>query len=571
MAMIVHNNMEGIRTLNLLNKNNSQMAKDLKKISTGMKITSAGDDSSAYAISERMRVRIRGLEQCSQNVSTGRNMLSVAAQAVGQQVDILGKLRETALKASDDTYAQKDRDILVREADQLFDQLEHIAQETSYNGVNLLNRTSSKIVEVTETQNVFAPFDPMQPATRNTKIGNLFPSSPYELARGWDRNHGETLYGYCNSGTTVTLDFSSAASGTNIPDDFDLQGFSCLCTACCQFVSIVFTAERDLGTGELQNSSYSYTRNGTDDSMDVSQCRQYIIGINGANTAQDIEKAVYDGIIQANGGNTLIGKHDLRIGYDSSTGKVFIKQSQIRQDSDPLSDYEIMPGVRIGSLLPMFFEGTKGMKTDVNVVASTLSARYVYDDLTIQSDTKASQSTKIRLWNTTLDALFPPADTDFSLEPDDADYPAAFNEADYPDPNEHPDRYEGYTGTALQKKQQLWRDTVWSLTKAGAKQTGECLRTRQGAQDFLDDLDQALKYCLSVGTSLGSQMMRMQISDANIMVNHENTTAAESTIRDADMAKEMVSFTKSNILLSSSQAMLSHANQDAGNVLSLLQ
>ena len=562
--MVIKTNMSAVRTLNLLNANQSNLTKDLQKVSSGQRINSAGDDVSGYGISERMRNRIRGLEQCSRNVRTGYNMLSVAAQAVEQQVNILGKMREIALKASDDTYTQKDRDILAGEADQLFDQLEHIAQETNYNGINLLNRSTRDEITLTKTYeaNSFADFDPLHPAQRNTAIGNIFPtgSSTERLAAAaWGSNYSEYLSGYSPTSSTtastppsVTLDFANALSGHTI-DDFNLQGFSVLCSQCTQFVSIVFSTERDLGTGERQDPVTT--------DPDLLKCRQYIIGINGAETADDLANAVYDGITAANReyGDTgsdvnVIGEHDVTI--SRSGNAVSITQYEYAHP------YFVMP---------VFYEGTKGVNytttgTTTQVIAQGL---HPWEDCYIQSDTKASQATKIRLWNTTLDAMFPPKNSDFLLDPEE--YPTVFNEADYPDPDEFPDHYTGYTGTKLQKKQQLWRDTVYALTKKGAQQSGDCMRTRQGAQDFLADLDQALNYCLNVSTSFGSQMMRMRISEDNITMNHENTTASESTIRDADMAKAMTSYTKNNILLQAAQSMLSQANQNSSTVMALLQ
>ena len=65
MAMVVKNNMSAVSTLNTLNKNSAALAKSLQKVSSGMKINSAADDASGYAISERMRVQIRGLDQAN--------------------------------------------------------------------------------------------------------------------------------------------------------------------------------------------------------------------------------------------------------------------------------------------------------------------------------------------------------------------------------------------------------------------------------------------------------------------------------------------------------------------------
>ena len=75
--MVVKNNMTAINTLNTLNKNSSALSKSLQKVSSGMKINSAADDASGYAISERMRVQIRSLDQANQNTSTASIWLTV--------------------------------------------------------------------------------------------------------------------------------------------------------------------------------------------------------------------------------------------------------------------------------------------------------------------------------------------------------------------------------------------------------------------------------------------------------------------------------------------------------------
>ncbi len=155
MAMTVMNNGVSSMAMGELNKNNSQMAKALKKVTSGMRINSAGDDASGYAISESMQVRIRGLAKCSENTDVGGNMLKVAAGAVEQQLEIMKKLRENALKASDDAYTQKDRDALQVESNQLMMQCNNISWETDYNGIRLLDGVTETFEKVVE--NIWVP------------------------------------------------------------------------------------------------------------------------------------------------------------------------------------------------------------------------------------------------------------------------------------------------------------------------------------------------------------------------------------------------------------------------------
>ena len=87
--MIIKNNMSSMMALHQVNENISQLNKNLRSLSSGMKINSAGDGASEYSISEKMRVRIRALAQDSANVKNGNSLLQVAAGAIQQQINLL--------------------------------------------------------------------------------------------------------------------------------------------------------------------------------------------------------------------------------------------------------------------------------------------------------------------------------------------------------------------------------------------------------------------------------------------------------------------------------------------------
>lgn len=104
--------------------------------------------------------------------------------------------------------------------------------------------------------------------------------------------------------------------------------------------------------------------------------------------------------------------------------------------------------------------------------------------------------------------------------------------------------------------------------------------TRASAQRLLGDiaapsvdgpLDKAINYALNEMTQVGSYINRLEQTEDTLTISHENTTSSESTIRDADMAKEMMEYTKSNVLTQAAQSMLAQANQNSSSVLSLLQ
>ncbi|MDY3297688.1 flagellin, partial [Selenomonas sp.] len=149
MSMVVKNNMSAISTLNTLNKNSSALSKSLAKVSSGMKINSAADDASGYAISERMRVQIRGLDQANSNTQNGTSMMKVAEGAVSSTVDILKTLKEKVINAANDTNTDSDRATIQKELDQSIDQINDNANVT-YNGKYLVDGShNSKVTKTT--------------------------------------------------------------------------------------------------------------------------------------------------------------------------------------------------------------------------------------------------------------------------------------------------------------------------------------------------------------------------------------------------------------------------------------
>ncbi len=138
MSMVVRNNLSAVNTLNTLNRNHTALAKSLQTVSSGMRVNSAKDDASGYAISERMRVQIRSLNQDNQNTQNGHSMMKVAEGAVQSTVDILKTLKEKVINAANDTNTDSDRAQIQKELNQSVDQINDNANVT-YNGKYLVD------------------------------------------------------------------------------------------------------------------------------------------------------------------------------------------------------------------------------------------------------------------------------------------------------------------------------------------------------------------------------------------------------------------------------------------------
>ncbi|MCQ2749848.1 MAG: flagellin [Clostridia bacterium] len=111
----------------------------MKMVATGKRINSAADDPAGLSISEKMKAQIRGLNQASKNAQNGISLLNVAEGAMGEQENILHRIRELAVQAATDTNADTDREALQAEVNQLLEEINRIGGTTEFNGMPLLD------------------------------------------------------------------------------------------------------------------------------------------------------------------------------------------------------------------------------------------------------------------------------------------------------------------------------------------------------------------------------------------------------------------------------------------------
>ena len=201
MALVVKNNMMAVNTLNTLNKNQSALATNLKQVSSGMKINGAVDDASGYAISERMRVQIRSLDQDNQNTQNGNSMMKVAEGAVSSTVDILKTLKEKVINAANDTNTDDDRLTIQKELNQSIDQINDNANIT-FNGKYLVDGTHNQ--KVTATTTTFTN----QSMSTATDGGSVLTALLDRTGRNLNIHTQDTItVSYVNQGKTETTSF----------------------------------------------------------------------------------------------------------------------------------------------------------------------------------------------------------------------------------------------------------------------------------------------------------------------------------------------------------------------------
>jgi flagellin len=126
---------------NALKRTSKELQKILAQISTGLRINNASDDAAGLAISEQLRSNIRGFKTASQNITDAMSALNVADGATKSVTEILGRQRELALSARNDTLTAKDRGTIDTEYQALSKELDRLANSTQFNKQSLTNGT----------------------------------------------------------------------------------------------------------------------------------------------------------------------------------------------------------------------------------------------------------------------------------------------------------------------------------------------------------------------------------------------------------------------------------------------
>ncbi|MFC4182832.1 flagellin N-terminal helical domain-containing protein [Saccharococcus thermophilus] len=137
--MRINHNIEALNAYRNLAANQSNLSKNLEKLSSGLRINRAADDAAGLAISEKMRSQIRGLEMAERNAMDAISLLQTAEGALNEVHSILQRMRELAVQAANDTNTDEDRTHIQSEINQLADELNRIGNSTEFNKITLLD------------------------------------------------------------------------------------------------------------------------------------------------------------------------------------------------------------------------------------------------------------------------------------------------------------------------------------------------------------------------------------------------------------------------------------------------
>ena len=136
--MVINHNMSAMFSNRQLGVTQLANSKDMEKLSSGEKINRAGDDASGLAVSEKMRSQIRGLNQASRNAANGISFIQTTEGYLQETTDIMQRIRELAIQASNGIYSDEDRMQIQVEVSALVSEVDRIASAAQFNGMNML-------------------------------------------------------------------------------------------------------------------------------------------------------------------------------------------------------------------------------------------------------------------------------------------------------------------------------------------------------------------------------------------------------------------------------------------------
>ena len=545
MAMIVQHNMQAMNANRMLGIVSNQQAKSTEKLSSGYRINRAADDAAGLAISEKMRSQIRGLTQASTNAEDGISMIQTAEGALNESHSILQRMRQLAVQAANGTETDSDRDNIQDEIEQLQDELDRIAETTEFNTMKLLDGTFDGTNTSTTTA---GPKYSMY----NGDLGAFITSDikGIEITVNTSATVGGESAIWNNAGTGLTISLAKNKTYTQADIDGliknakqeDSTAENTPANVTMKLATGVFTASN---TTPITTDP---TVAGTKASGSSTVTGSNFVGANSITVTSNKYGADYNIGIKILF-NADAGKEEVKL----STAPVYdMTGSDITSAVPTAAGYEIhlQSGKEYTAEDIEDLMATAGLNVNVTLAGADAPGTDEPNTLFI---TDSSQTIEFALSGGT------------GLGDDDA----FLTQNNY-------DSVASSGGMTLQvgaNEGQTMSFNIGDMSAAALGVSGNNVRVdrQDRASAAIGVIDAAIEKVSKQRSTLGAVQNRLEHTIANLDTSAENLQQAESRVRDVDMAKEMVEYSKNNILSQASQSMLAQANQSTQGVLSLLQ
>jgi len=507
MALSINTNVASLNAQRNLGASQSNLAKSMQRLSSGLRINSAKDDAAGLAISDRMTSQVRGLNQSVRNANDGISLAQTAEGALQESTNILQRMRELSVQSANDTNTSQDRNSLQAEVKQLQAELDRIADTSTFNGKKLLDGSM-----------IGAKFQVGSQAgeTINVSIGSAETSqlgvSRFQLEDG---TLNEAIA--ANDGTGTSND----ANG-NTENTLALKG---------NFANNTFSQDVNVASGSSAGAVATAINNVTN-TTGITANAQTDVKLSGVSD---------DGTVAF----TLTGAVD----QDSTTTDGRFIQAKVAKDDltnlvDAINEQSSETGI------------TAALASDKQSITLTSEAG---DDIVIADYTNDGNASATM----DVDALKSDGTQSNTVEltngSTDSTRVGGYVTLD---------RNEVFSVDTGSDADLV--DTAGAFASEIENVGDIDISTQGGASDALSVIDGAIAKIDSIRGDLGAVQNRFESTISNLSNISENISSARSRILDADIAQETSSMTKQNILQQAGVSILAQANQAPQLALSLL-
>lgn len=521
--MRINTNISAIISNNALQKAQNSLSGSIQRLSSGYKINSSADDPAGCAISEKMRIQIRGLEQAKNNTTDGISVLNTAEGAIVEIQSMLTRFKELTVQAANDVNSDDERSAIQQEIDNINAEIDRISEQTEFNTQPLINGNLSR--------RVYSDYQ----GVNQISISDSFTAGIYGVTITQDARQAVAVGSQITMSSTDTI--SSEQAGTISVNGYQiniLEGDTLdvvmdrIMTGVGLTGGKAFAVSQTTSDTKTNGTDYagykpetSYTGNrlvimteqyGRDQKLDISCDNEELAGLLGISDAYDptgLGKCIH---AEGSDVEAEFAKADdgSRAGFEDSA---VISTKGTRITVKDVNNKEFVMDIP-GNVAGTVFDDTVAAKKNGKSVASGGTAADINQEVT----DVGTMSIHVGANEKQVIVLDIPPITTYMIGTDNINV------------------MTGYT-----------------------------------AQLAIDTVDTAISYVNSVRSKIGAYENRFEHTNNNLEVSDENVTKALSAKIDTDMAEEMTEYTSQTVLTQAATSILSQANQRPSEVLQLLQ
>lgn len=531
-GMVVQHNLNAINANNKMNINVSGTKKATEKLSSGYQINRAGDNAAGLAISEKMRSQIRGLSQATKNANDGISLIQTAEGGLNETHSILQRMRELAVQSANGTYQDDtDREAIQLEVDALKSEIDRIASSTEYNGMKLLDGSLGGSKAVTEFGAKYGVVDTNSTDLAGSILTSNVAGAKVTIALGATKG-GEAAT-WAADGKELVLNL--VKNETYSQDDID---------------KLIANADSRKADGIVADLSLKL-KNGVMSATAAESTDETVAGVRASAAAKDIPVDLLTSAISGFGDQIAITSNS----YGADTRKISIVTDAQAGKENVTTTKADTAGAKDGEFVIHLSTGKEYTERDIQDLLKAEGLDYsiaITDknapdgDVSVKFDVKTDDATKYQ----------------FTMANG-----AGIGKEEVATTGKGLTFQIGANGVEDQRVTLNVND----MSSSAIGVANADVSTQDSANAAIDMVDAAVKTVSMQRAGLGALQNRLEYTVNNLTTTNENLTAAESQIRDTDMATEMINYTKNNILQQASQAMLAQANQQPQAILQLLQ